>query len=460
MNLSPARSTLGRFARAGRLRAGLAALVALAVPTAVPAAGVSRGFSRLLDAVVRIDVREVAFDEGARRFEASIGSGVVLSDDGLVLTNAHVASPRAVEIGITLSSLERVDAKLVGWDHWTDLALLRIDMEGVRRRGLKFTHAEFGDSDKLFPGQTVYAVGTPYGLTRTVTRGIISNTRVYFEADHGVNGYETGLFNTWLQTDAAINPGNSGGPLVSDDGRVVGITSRGYMGANNLGFAIPANTARRIVSDLVRAGAVTRSYIGIVPGALQDLEGFYALALDTGMLINSVDPGSPAARAGLQGGDILLAINGQPVDGRYPEQLPPIQNLIASQPVGSSLAFTVKRGGATSTVKVVTERLESSIGEEWVLDRWGLGVRKVSRAYAREHQLTDDTGVIVIGVQPGYPADVAGLQPGDIVMKINRKPVGSLDVVKEAHEAYARKPEAMLFEAERSRRVSLFIVKP
>lgn len=420
----------------------------------------SRSFNQLLDAVVRIDEREVSFEGGSSRFEAGIGSGVVLSADGLVLTNAHVVGPRAVEINVTLANLERVGAKLVGWDHWTDLALLRLDSDEIRRRGLKFAHAEFGDSDKLHPGETVYAVGTPYGLTRTVTRGIISNTSRYFEDDRGVSGYETGAFNTWLQTDAAINPGNSGGPLVNPDGKVVGISSRAYLGANNLGFAIPANTAKTVVARLVRDGEITRSYIGIVPGAMQDLESFYALALNTGMLINSVDPGSPAARAGLRGGDILLAVNGQSVDGRFPEQLPPIQNLIASQPVGSTLSLSVKRGLQANQYSVVTERLESSVGEEWALDRWGLSVRKVSRSYAREHQLADEAGVLVIGVQPGFPAEVAGLAKGDIVTRINQQPVTSLDVVKAAHAAYVLAAAPVLFEIERNRRVSLFIVKP
>jgi serine protease Do len=293
-----------------------------------------------------------------------------------------------------------------------------------------------------------------------VSRGIISNTNRYFEDDRGVSGYETGSFNTWLQTDAAINPGNSGGPLATEDGKVVGITSRSYLGANNLGFAIPANIAKRVVSALIRNGSVTRSYIGIVPGAMQDLERFYALDLNTGMLIDSVDPDSPAAKAGLQGGDILLAINGRPVDGRFPEQLPSIQNTIASQAVGSALGLTVRRGKQTSNVTVVTERLESSMGDEWALDRWGLSVRKVTRRYAREHELADDTGVLVIGVRPGYPADVAGLEPGDIVTKVNRRPVVSLDVIKAAHEAYAQRPAPTLLEAGRDRRVSLFVIKP
>lgn len=421
----------------------------------------SKGFNQLLDSVVRIDVREVAVEAGAKRFTGGIGSGVILTDDGLILTNAHVASPRAIEINITLSNLERVSAKLVGWDHWTDLALLRIDVAEVKRRNLKFAHADFGDSEKLFPGETVFAVGTPYGLSRTVTRGIISNKSQYLEDVRGINGYETGMFNTWLQTDAAINPGNSGGPLVTDDGKVVGISARGFNGANNLGFAIPASTAQRVMAGLLKEGsAITRSYIGIVPKALQDLENFYALATNTGMLIDNVDKGSPAAQAGLRAGDVVLSMNGSKLDGRFPEQLPPIQNLIASQPVGTALKLSVKRGNETKDYTVVTEKLESRVGEEWALEKWGVSVRKVSRAYARENQLDDALGAVVIGVQPGFPGATAGLSRGDIITKINEKPVTSLDVIKDAQAAYEAKPAATLFEVQRNRRVSLYILKP
>lgn len=420
----------------------------------------SRGFNRLLQAVVRIDVRELAFEAGTRRYTASLGSGVIVTADGIVLTNAHVASRRAVEINVTLANLERVSAKLVGWDHWTDLAVLRIDLAEVQRRGFKLSHAEFGDSDKLFPGQEVFAVGTPHGLTRTVTRGIVSNNNRYFEDTRGVGGYETGMFNTWLQTDAAINPGNSGGPLVTGDGKVVGISSRGYLGANNLGFAIPASTARVVLERLVRDGTVVRSYVGIIPGALQDLENFYSLALNTGMLINSVDPGSPAAKGGLRAGDIVLAVDGARVDGRFPEQLPPIQNLIAGKPIGTGIKFAVKRGTETKDYIVVTEKLESRVGEEWALEKWGLSVRKVSRAYARENQFEDTNGVVVIGVQPGFPADVAGITRGDVIIKINQQPIVSLDVIKAAHAAYESNPAPTLLESQRNRRVSLFILKP
>jgi serine protease Do len=439
----------------------LATLFSLGILLVLPAhAAMSRGFNQLLDAVVRIDVREVAFEAGARRYSASIGSGVILTEDGLILTNAHVVSPRAVEINVTLANLERLGAKLIGWDHWTDLAVLRLDMDVVKRRGWTVLHAEFGDSTTLYPGEVVYAVGTPHGLTRTVTRGIVSNKNRYFEDSRAVNGYETGAFNTWLQTDAAINPGNSGGPLVTEDGKVIGISSRGYMGANNLGFAIPSATAKDVMERLVRDGAITRSYIGIVPGALQDLENFYSLASNTGLLINNVDSGSPAAKAGFRGGDIVLTIDGVKVDGRFPEQLPPIQNLIASQPVGATLKFLVKRSGETKEIIVTTEKLESRVGEEWALEKWGLSVRKVSRAYARENQLDDATGVVVIGVQPGYPGDIAGLSRGDIITKINQQVVDTLDVVKKAHAAYEATPGPTLIEAQRSRRVSLYVLKP
>jgi len=436
-------------------------LLLLALIGAVEArAEVSRGFRKLLQAVVRIDVREIAFEAGTRRFASSIGSGVIFSEDGLVLTNAHVVSPRAVEIIVTLANLERVNASFIGWDHWTDLAVLRLDMAEVRRRKLDFEHAGFGNSSKLSVGEEVFAVGTPHGLTRTVTRGIISNNNRYFEDSQGVRGYETGAFNTWLQTDAAINPGNSGGPLVTSSGKIIGINARGYLGADNLAFAIPGNVARSIADELVHRGTIVRSYIGIVPGALQDLERFYSLSINTGMLINSVDLGSPAAKAGLRGGDILLAVDGTKIDGRFPEQLPPIQSLIASKPVGAPLSLLIQREGGQKTVSVVTEKLESRVGEEWSFEKWGLSVRKVSRAYARANQLSDDKGLLVIGLQAGFPADVAGIARGDIIISINNTPILDLSKAKELHSAFETKPEPTLIEARRNRSVSLYVLKP
>jgi serine protease Do len=428
--------------------------------TPPPEVTAQQGFERALQSVVRIDVREMTFENGATNFISGVGSGVIISDDGLVITNAHVASPRAVEITVTLPNLEWVRATLVGWDHWTDLAVLRLDIDELKRRGLAFAHADFGDSTQLKPTQTVFAVGTPFGLTRTVTKGIISNTDRYFEASDGVRGYETGYFNTWLQHDAPISPGNSGGPLVTEDGHVVGINSRVYLGGENLGFAIPANTARDVLTKIVATGRVERSYIGVVPGALRDLEHFYELTLNTGMLVNSVDPGSPAARAGLRPGDIVLSINESPIDGRFPEQLPPIQNLIANQPIGSELTLVVKRSGHELPVRVVTEPLASRVGDEWAFEKWGMSVRKVSRAFARENRLPNADGVIVIGTQPAYPAEKAGLARGDIITSLNSQKIEHLDQLKEIYSDFEKNPDSLLVEALHNSAVSLFVLKP
>ncbi|MFI5335846.1 MAG: trypsin-like peptidase domain-containing protein [Opitutales bacterium] len=438
----------------------LALVVLSLIASAAFASGVSRGFNRLLDAVVRIDVSEMTLEEGTQSINRGIGSGVIISKDGLILTNAHVASPQAVKIAVTLSNLERVNARLVGWDHWTDLAVLRLDLDEVHRRGLSFANAEFGDSDKLYPGETVYAVGTPYGLSRTVTRGIISNNNRPFSDPNGLDGYETGFFNNWLQTDAAINPGNSGGPLVTEDGDVIGINSRAYIGAEGLGFAIPANVARRVADALVHHGIVTRSYLGIRLRQLQDHEKSYDLAMNTGVLVDQVDTGSPAARAGLRPNDVLLSVNGQKLDGRFEEQLAPILNTIASLPVGSPVQLGVKRGGQNFELGAVTEKLESQMGEEAAFEKWGLSVRKVSRTYARNNQLADATGVLVIGVLPGYPAAQSGVEQGDILTKVAGTAVSSLGNLRDLYHAYEQKPGPVLVEAQRNRRISLYVFKP
>lgn len=420
----------------------------------------SEGFRNLLDAVVRLDVREASFRDGTRKMVRGVGSGVILDQEGYILTNAHVVGSSAEEIIVTLPNLERVEASLIGWDHWTDLALVRLDMEDVRERELTFSHASFGDSATLYPGQPVLAVGTPNGLTRTVTRGIISNPNRYFAASNQIRGYETGYFNTWLQTDAAINPGNSGGPLVDKSGKIVGINTRSYLGANNLSFAVPSNIAQEILPELKAFGSVSRSYIGIKPAPLQDLERFFGIAANVGMLVDSVDPGSPADDAGLRAGDILLDLDGVALDVRFPEQMPPVLHRIAEYPLGSELAFTVLRNGEQMPVNVLTEKLESRVGERWAFEKWGISVEDVSRAYARERQLDTDEGVLITGVQQAFPAEQAGLDRGDIVVSINQESVGSLDVMKDHYESYEANPDKVLLEVRRNHRVRFLILEP
>ncbi|MBC2593557.1 trypsin-like peptidase domain-containing protein [Ruficoccus amylovorans] len=418
------------------------------------------GFQRLLDAVVRLDVWETTFDEGAKRTQHGVGSGVIMTREGHILTNAHVVNPYAERIMVTLNNLERVDAELVGWDHWTDLAVVKIDPDSLEKRGLSFDYAQFGDSAELVPGQTVYAVGTPNGLSRTVTRGIISNTDRYFEGSTVGRGYETGYFNTWLQTDAAINPGNSGGPLVLPDGRVIGINTRGYLGAENLGFAVPSDIARAVMDDLIHDSSIVRSYIGLRPGPMQDLENFYELESNRGMLVQSVDPGSPVAEAGLRPGDIVLEIDGQAMDGRFPEQLPAIQNFIASRAPGQTVNLKVKRGFQTIEMPVVTEPLESRIGEETALEGWGLGVQKISRSIAREENLDSTDGFVVVGVQPAFPAYEAGIRRGDVITKVNRQTLDSLKELEAIYQSYEADPQKTLIEVNRNHQVRFMVLKP
>ncbi len=418
------------------------------------------GFENLLNAVVRIDVLETTFTAGAKRSIRGVGSGVIMSAEGHILTNAHVVSNNAEEISVTLSNLERLKAKLIGWDHWTDLALLQLDLDELVRRQLHFSIATFGNSQSLYTGQTVFAVGTPNGLSRTVTRGIISNTDRYFEGTDLIHGHETGYFNTWLQTDAAINPGNSGGPLVTEKGKVIGINTRSYLGANNLGFAVPATIAEYVMNGLLKDGEITRSYIGLIPGPLQDLESFYDIEVNIGMLVNSIDPGSPASKANLRPGDIVLSIDGEKVDGRFPEQLPPIRNKISSYPVGSNIELEIKRTSGISKVIVETETLESRIGELWAFDDWGLSVEKVTRAIARELKLPSEDGVRVIGIQPAFPAENTGLRRGDIISTVNRQPINSLQMLKGIYEGYEESPDKILLEVWRYRKILYFVLKP
>jgi serine protease Do len=420
----------------------------------------SAGFQNLLDSVVRLDVREASYSLGLKQTVRGVGSGVILDEEGYILTNAHVVGSNVEEIMVTLPNLERVEAELVGWDHWTDLALVRLDMESVAKRGLTFSHSHFGDSSILYPGQPVYAVGTPNGLTRTVTRGIISNQDRYFAASNQIRGYETGYFNTWLQTDAAINPGNSGGPLVNEMGEIVGINTRSYLGSNNLSFAVPSNIAQEVIPWLKDKTRVTRSYIGLKPAPLQDLETFYGLDANIGMLVESVDPGSPADEAGLRAGDILLEMNGEALDVRFPEQIPPVLHSISEFEIGAAITFSVLRNGSQLSIEVVTEKLESRVGERWAFEKWGVSVEDVSRAYARERQLKGHDGVLVTGVQQAFPAEQSGITPGDIVLSVNREKVETLNALKTFYESYEEHPEKVLLEVWRNHRLSYHVLEP
>jgi serine protease Do len=401
--------------------------------------------SRVFPAVVRLDVAQEVYTEGKRQLTRGIGSGVIIDGEGRILTNFHVAG-RAAEIYITLFNKERVRAKLIGDDHWTDLAIVQLDMDEIRKRNIEFSYAALGESKGLIPGQDVMAIGTPFGLARTMTLGVVSNNERTFYPDRMTIGeYETGAYSNWIQMDTPINPGNSGGPLVDMEGRVVGINTRG--GGQNLNFAVPIDTARDVVAKILatakpdKKGYCPRADLGLELKPLQDLETFYDIDINKGVLVNSVDRNSPAQKAGVKTQDILLEINGKPINVRFPEELAAANKMVADLPIGEEVTLNLKRGKETVKVTAKTEKLEGAVGEEKEMKTWGLSVRDVTRAFANQRLLDDDQGVVITTMSSGYPAQRAELKRDDVIRAVNGEEVKDLDTFVKLYEESVKKKE-------------------
>jgi serine protease Do len=424
-------------------------------PSATPKAVVDV-CDTIFPAVVRLDVAQEIYAEGKRNLRRGIGSGVIIDDAGRILTNYHVAG-RAVEIFVTLYNKERVHAKLVGDDHWTDLAVVQMDMAEVKAKKITFRHAAMGESGHLIVGQDVMAVGTPFGLARTMTLGIVSNNERTFYPEHmTIDEYETGEFANWIQMDTPINPGNSGGPLVDMTAKIIGINTRG--GGQNLNFAVPIDIAKEVVVQILataeekKKGRVDRSDLGVDLKPMQDLETFYAIDINRGVLVNSVDRNGPAMRAGVRPQDILLEINDQPVNVRFPEEVAPAKKRISELPIGADVRLTLKRGKENVHLVAKTQKLEGAVGEEKELDTWGLSVRDVTNTYANEQQLDDADGVVVTTLSPGNPAFKAELRTGDVIRSINGENVTDIDEFMKLYDASVKaRDERVLLEIQRMR---------
>jgi serine protease Do len=412
--------------------------------------------SRVFPAVVRIDVAQEIYAEGKRTVRRGIGSGVIIDDEGRILTNFHVAG-RAAEIYVTLYTKERVPAKLVGEDHWTDLAVVQMNMDEVKEKKIQFRHADLGESKNLIPGQDVMAIGTPFGLARTMTLGVVSNNeRTFYPERMHIDEYETGDFANWIQMDTPINPGNSGGPLVDMTGKVVGINTRG--GGQNLNFAVPIDTAKEVIAKILatagpdKKGRVDRSDLGVDLKPMQDLETFFSVDIDKGVLVNSVDRNSPAEKAGVKPQDILMEVNGNPTNVRFPEELAPTRKMIGDLPIGTEVTLTLKRGKEMVHLTAKTEKLQGAVGEEKEFKKWGLSVRDMTRAYANAAQIDEATGVIVTTMSPGYPASKAELLPGDVIRSVNGKSVEDLDEFSKLYKTSTdKKQKAVLLQIQRGR---------
>jgi serine protease Do len=346
------------------------------------------------------------FRRRPREDARATGSGVLVDPKGYILTNNHVIE-NAQDIIVRLSDQRKFTARLVGRDPKTDLAVLKVDAPGP------LPAAELGDSNQLRVGQWAIAIGNPFGLDRTVTVGIVSataRTRV------GVTQYDN-----FIQTDASINPGNSGGPLLNIDGKVVGINTAIVAAGQGIGFSIPINQAREVMQQLITRGRVVRGWLGIVIQDLTDqLAGSFGVKEREGVLVADVMKGSPADAAGLKPGDIVVELGGSPI-----KEVPDLQRRVAAVRPGQTMKLTVIREKKPMSFSVKIGEMPSDepvVAEGPGTDEWGLSVESLTGDAALRLDLPVARGLLVTDVQPGSPAEKAGLRRGDVILEIARRP--------------------------------------
>ena len=357
-----------------------------------------------------------------RRVQNSLGSGVIVSADGLIVTNHHVID-KADEITVVLTDRREFDAEVVIRDERTDLAVLRIQAKNE-----KLPFLSLRDSDSLEVGDIVLAIGNPFGVGQTVTSGIVS---ALARTAQGVSDF--GFF---IQTDAAINPGNSGGALVSLDGRLIGINTAIYSrggGSNGIGFAIPSNMVATVIGGAAAGGQVVRPWLGARGQTISsDIARSLGLSRPSGVLVNAVHKGGPADKAGLKVGDVIVSIGGRPVpDGNA------LRFRVATMNVGGDTDLRIVRNGqlATLTIKLLSAPEVPARDLTFIEGQnpyAGAEVANLSPALAEEISVDSDlSGVIVIRLKRGSPADRIGLEPGDILLRLNGETIGSVATLRE-----------------------------
>src|ERR1700728_615324 len=375
---------------------------------------------------------------GQRQIEHGIGSGVIISPDGYIVTNNHVVEG-AMDVRVTLHDRRSFPAKVIGTDKLTDMAVVKIDAKDLPA-------IAWGDSTQLVPGQSVLAIGSPFGYFRfSVTRGIVS--AVDRPNPYSDDARKPGGF---IQTDAAINPGNSGGPLVNAHGQLIGINTflisenEGFSGA---GFAIPTQTVHPVVDQLIKNGVVHHGYLGVgLNDVTPENSKFFNLTGNTGALIASVTPNSPASHAGLKQGDVVTAVNGQPVEtGSH------LQVIVSEDAPGSKIQLDVMRNGHSENIDLTVgeyhknAEVASAATEDAGHPRLGIAISDLTPEVRQQLQLGSDVqGVAVAQVQPGSPAEDAGLTGGDVIMEVNRKPVTSADQFRNEVKTYPAGKDMLL----------------
>jgi serine protease Do len=342
--------------------------------------------------------------------QRSLGSGFVIDEQGFILTNNHVVE-KAEAIEVKLANGETYQAKVVGKDPKTDIALIKIKPE----RPLPVL--QLGDSSKAEVGEWVLAVGNPFGLGGTVTQGIVSATGRVIGA---------GPYDNFIQTDASINPGNSGGPLIDMSGRVIGVNTAIVAGGQGIGFAIPIDMAKEVLPQLKSKGFVTRGWLGVaVQEVTPDLAKSFGLPSAKGALVADVTPGGPSEKAGIKSGDVIVEFDGKKID-----EMSELPRIVAATPVGKQVKVKVVRNGKEQTVNATVGELKEKtapVGEPETSGDLGMKVRALTPDLARRLDMPpDETGLVATDVDSGGLAAEAGMQPGDIIKQINRKPVASV----------------------------------
>jgi serine protease Do len=366
--------------------------------------------------------------------EHSLGSGVVISPDGYILTNNHVVDG-ATDVKVLFGDKREMKARIVGTDKKTDIAVLKVDATNLATLPI-------GDSSKMEPGDIVLAIGNPFGLNQTVTMGIVS---AIGRGGLGIEDYED-----FIQTDAAINPGNSGGALIDENGNLIGINtailSGGGGGNEGVGFAIPINMARNVMDQILKYGKVTRAWLGVsIQPVTPEIAKAFNLQEDYGALVGDVEPDSPASRSGLQKGDIILDVNGEKIaDSRA------LQLKIGMMKPDTEATLKVFRNGVTKdiSVKLGEQKGNSSAsnnnGESTDVMR-GISVDNLSPDVLQQLRLPSDTkGVVITDVDPAGPGADAQLQRGDVIEEVNRKPVNSVSEFQSAMRAADNQPVLLL----------------
>jgi len=352
----------------------------------------------------------------------ALGSGVIVSSDGYIVTNNHVIA-KATEIQVLLSDKRTFKGKVVGADPQTDVAVIKIEASGLPT-------VPFGDSNQLKVGDTVLAFGNPFGQWFTVTRGIVS---ALGRSGMGIEGFEN-----FIQTDAAINPGNSGGALVNVRGQVVGINTAilsgnsgpgGEGGSVGIGFAIPSDMAKHVMEDLIKTGKVTRGYLGVRPRNLdQELANQFKVPDTAGALVQDVIAGGPADKAGIKNGDVIRKLNGQQVD-----DADQFTALVTNMNPGAEATLEILRDGQPMTIKATLGERPTNLSaqggpgavQEGALR--GIAVQNLTPSIREQLSLPGNvTGVVIGNLDPNSPAARTGLQEGDVIESINRQPVRSV----------------------------------